>query len=466
MSDRDTIFISHANPADNDFTAWLGGRLAAMGYRTWADFERAPGGTKHWQKIQSAIRQNAAKVLVVMSRAACDAEGVENEIMIAKGVEKEEGLERFIVPIKIGDLLASEVHPQLNNRIYISFQRNWGDGLRQLLDEFRDEGVPTPSYTEESVQLFSTILKNGADTLTDREESAFASWLPVRGLPNLCVYEFGSTVGKPAERLADSGIPAYTFGDYVLSFAKPSAFPSHLDIEARPLQSMEVDATAWLDDGSPQTKMTRGDRRRAFNGLMNSVWSTAMSQRGFVARQVAHDWAYFLPSDGGANITQRYSDPLCRATGPVTLVGYSKKWQRHWHAAISARSELDPWPHYALRLHVVFTVDGCEAEEDPKRAMRLRRRFCKSFWNDRWRRILYALLTRISTDGESLDFPTGPGTVLPVGFPAKFVVPYGIGSDPLGNAVVSDEVTDDEVGDVRDVTNGAIDDEEEKIGDG
>ena len=34
---RDAIFISHANPEDNDFTVWLGARLTAAGYEVWAD---------------------------------------------------------------------------------------------------------------------------------------------------------------------------------------------------------------------------------------------------------------------------------------------------------------------------------------------------------------------------------------------------------------------------------------------
>ena len=29
---RDAIFISHANPEDNEFTVWLGARLTAAGY--------------------------------------------------------------------------------------------------------------------------------------------------------------------------------------------------------------------------------------------------------------------------------------------------------------------------------------------------------------------------------------------------------------------------------------------------
>ena len=41
---RDSIFISHANPEDNEFTVWLGARLTATGYEVWADVLRLRGG--------------------------------------------------------------------------------------------------------------------------------------------------------------------------------------------------------------------------------------------------------------------------------------------------------------------------------------------------------------------------------------------------------------------------------------
>ena len=45
MTSRDTIFISHATPDDNDFVRWLGTRLIGHGYRVWADLFELKGGT-------------------------------------------------------------------------------------------------------------------------------------------------------------------------------------------------------------------------------------------------------------------------------------------------------------------------------------------------------------------------------------------------------------------------------------
>jgi hypothetical protein len=37
MLARDKIFISHATPADNDFTKWLALKLIGLGYSVWCD---------------------------------------------------------------------------------------------------------------------------------------------------------------------------------------------------------------------------------------------------------------------------------------------------------------------------------------------------------------------------------------------------------------------------------------------
>ena len=52
---RDAIFISHANPEDNEFTVWLGARLTAAGHEVWADVLRLRGG-QDWQRLLEDAR--------------------------------------------------------------------------------------------------------------------------------------------------------------------------------------------------------------------------------------------------------------------------------------------------------------------------------------------------------------------------------------------------------------------------
>ena len=51
LQERRLVFISHANPEDNEFTSWLGTRLTAAGYEVWADVFRLIAGEVFWRDI-------------------------------------------------------------------------------------------------------------------------------------------------------------------------------------------------------------------------------------------------------------------------------------------------------------------------------------------------------------------------------------------------------------------------------
>ncbi len=53
---RDTLFVSHASPEDNEFSRWLALRLAAEGYRVWSDITELLGGERFWDRAEEAIR--------------------------------------------------------------------------------------------------------------------------------------------------------------------------------------------------------------------------------------------------------------------------------------------------------------------------------------------------------------------------------------------------------------------------
>lgn len=40
---RDVLFVSHANPEDNDFAQWLTLKLVSLGYHAWSDVTKLLG---------------------------------------------------------------------------------------------------------------------------------------------------------------------------------------------------------------------------------------------------------------------------------------------------------------------------------------------------------------------------------------------------------------------------------------
>lgn len=446
---RNLIFISHANPADNDFTTWLGSRLSAMGYRVWADLKDLKGGSKHWEEIERKIRDEAIKVLVVTTRASRAAEGVDNEINIAKGIEKELALKDFIIQLKIDDLPYTQLPPALNNRLAISFKDDWGDGLCKLAKQLNEEGVRKANPGPTSIQLFSTILQEKSDEIVNVKEPAFASWLPIHLPEQLHVYTFPSAAKVMEEKLLSAGMPAYSFSNTLISFAIPDAVSYGVGESVNHLRHAGTATKTWLDERSLEGfSIQRKDRRRAFNGLLNAAWEIALRNFGFVGYQLARERAYFLPAKDKQPVKQPYVDPMGRKTRPVKLVGESQKYSSLWHAAISARASLSPIPLYSIRLHVAFTDDGITPIADGDKAFRLRKSFCKSFWNDRWRRILFALFSRLADGGSEIVIGTGGDESIKVGFPLTFEMPYSIASDLAVQVDESEE--DDGIGMVGD----------------
>jgi hypothetical protein len=107
MENRQTIFISHATPEDNDFAIWIASRLQAMGFETWVDKKALVGGEKFWQEIDQTIRHRAIKFLLIYSTNICIKnepgnlrDGIYKEYSLAESISKQEKIDDFIILIR------------------------------------------------------------------------------------------------------------------------------------------------------------------------------------------------------------------------------------------------------------------------------------------------------------------------------------------------------------------------------
>src|SRR5579871_263435 len=101
---RTIIFVSHANPQDNEFALWLTLQLANAGYAVWCDLTKLLGGEKFWEDIQATIRQSTVKFVFVLSRDANEKRGTLDELDAAIGTEKRTKAKDFIITAKLDDL--------------------------------------------------------------------------------------------------------------------------------------------------------------------------------------------------------------------------------------------------------------------------------------------------------------------------------------------------------------------------
>src|SRR5438132_173292 len=107
------VFVSHANPENNEFARWISLRLAAEGYGVWCDLTQLLGGESFWTDIEEAIRQGTAKFLYVLSKPSNAKAGPLKELQVAQNVARDQGLVDFVLPVLVDDLPHREVNIRL-----------------------------------------------------------------------------------------------------------------------------------------------------------------------------------------------------------------------------------------------------------------------------------------------------------------------------------------------------------------
>ena len=119
---RQALFISHANPEDNEFTIWLGSRLSGAGYEVWADVFKVRGGEDWARILEDSLRERACKVLMVGTPWGVKKQGVRNEIQIASEVAKKINDREFIIPLRLQHY---DSPFQIVQAQYIDFLNGW-----------------------------------------------------------------------------------------------------------------------------------------------------------------------------------------------------------------------------------------------------------------------------------------------------------------------------------------------------
>ena len=71
--------------------------------------------------------------------------------------------------------------------------------------------------------------------------------------------------------------------------------------------------------------------------------------------------------------------------------------------------------HLELRAHIIFTGADGDPVSSTLRMHQLRRSFCRSWWNDRWRGFMRAYLAFIANGTDAIILPVGDGRAISVG---------------------------------------------------
>lgn len=397
---RDLLVVWH-DLADGAFARWLTLKLTCLGYRTWCSATPALLDDPFTHESPQIVREQAAKLLLVLSRTSSERDPLLTAPRIACGIRQ------LATGAPIALCLDEEIardwlsHPTNAeaNAAAIDFSDGWADGLRHLVTRLQQESFPTHAQLgPDTVRRWwdETSRRHAAASATDGRHSS--NWFPLH-LPETVYLH---TLAGPVETMPVLPFPAVA-GHTLTTFAPASDLAPVLRMP-RIRTTRAVPTSRFLSSGRPQ-------ERRAHRGmvaaLVNDAWRRAVAAR--------------LPTcvtPSGAQAV--YFDRTCRPPAGSGRIGSTRHIQRgligatyeasgwrHWHFGVSAHAAMHPLPIVMLRSHVLFSDDGAQLWTSPSKVQRARLPHCERWSNEDWRDRLLAAMSWLSNGEPILMLPLG-----------------------------------------------------------
>lgn len=404
---RNVIFISHANPSNNEFAIWISQQLTLCGYSVWCDVQDLAAGDRFWDEIEECIRKKAAKFIVIVSREAQAAAGVLDEIDLAVRVERSQNLRRFVLPIRLDDIPFSEIRANLGRKNFVDFSENWAAGLRAIVNTLERDNVPRSESRDPTIAGY---LKHGTKKgpqLVEKQEVLTTNWLPIAKLPPFVyLYEVNAPIDR-INQIADRlGVPFFRHLRLVGLFCNTDSLEHKPNAGDLTLQYKVPIGDFLSGKTSNGPSILRQTANNACVSMLRQAWNKEMDSRGLLSFALAsNSLAWYFPIDLLDRNTVAFSDSEGKRRRKV-VVNWSNRRKVYWHLAVEARPVLGPRPRLVLRLHVIFTVDGRTPLVSTDRMHALRRRFCRSWWNDRWRDLLVAFVAWLNSGPQGCSLGT------------------------------------------------------------
>jgi hypothetical protein len=291
---RDLVFISHANPEDNEFTKWLGLQLTREGYRIWSDITKLIGGERFWSDIEEAIRRYTIKFLFVLSEVSNTKQGTLDELSLAKSVAKDKNISDFIIPLLVDDLPIGKRNIRLQQLNVIDFTQGWAQGLVRVLEKLDKDGVPknVHRFNPSVVASWWKLHFDGIEILRRTPEQYLSNWFRIRDLPET-IQVHSLEPDQPSFTRGEENLPfpAYPIRRCVVSFASAEDL-GLADAQTTPIPISGLDRTI------KDIPINAREGRNALTYLLRVAWLSHVKSASFPCYEMANErqCAYLLMS--------------------------------------------------------------------------------------------------------------------------------------------------------------------------
>lgn len=459
MTARDVIFVSHASGPDNTFATWISARLAMAGYKVWCDQEKLLGGEDFWKDIETELRANVVKFVLVISKNMRDSngstrDGVAKEIAVADALKKKLGDPYYIIPAVIDDTPFDEFGIEFIRLNGVDFKTNWATGLAQLIKVLERDSVPhSADLANPTLQEWRNIHKSLGRALAKTDEVLQSNWLSIEKMPeNLNFYEVVRPVSLPEMRSIASAcsIPCANHGRLLATFATFDELQTALG-DTVPVKPRGVLLLADFLAGKTGDILgiAPSDARNKVSSMVRQAWDESMRSRGLTQYEMANQkLAWWFPSKLVEDDTLRYSDlngksrrrAVMGVRGKKELGDGSTSPRYYWHLGFTSVPLISDASRLILRPRVIISEDGSTPLENKTKLNSVRRKVTGLWFNDKWRGLVMGFCTWLA-NGEgviTLKIGTTAEIVLSAK-PAEFEIDTGITTDPSSNIPSDDD---------------------------
>jgi hypothetical protein len=448
---QDHLFLSHANPEDNEFARWLALQLAREGYPVWCDLTKLLGGEDFWRDIEKVVRQRTVKFLFVLSKSSNQKIGPLQELQVAINVMRETNVNDYIIPLVIDDMPHQDFNIQLARINAIPFNKSWSAGLKALLHNLEQNGVEkNPNFSPDTVSAWWRNEFSTDEGLSDVPEDYLSNWFPIRELPEAIYFHYlhRSQIGK-LEVTDDNELPypAYQYGPHLVSFADAGSLEGHLGLFMSISETVCVNVDEFLK-GNIKSREIFIDRRQAqivILYILRVAWQKMMTGRGFSSYALSDRTSVYYFKKGFSEADKISFKKEKRRGTYRKMVGHSETKQRFWHFGIRAKPILYPLLAYVVKSHVLFSDDGQIIWEDKNRLHKARRSQCRNWWNSDWRDRLLAAMSWLAGDNGRIEMNLGSDISIHMDtLPTTFTSPVSYIDPQIVSNIVIDEDNEEE----------------------
>ena len=402
---RTQLFLNHATPEDNQFTQWLAAKLSYAGYDVWCDFHRLRGGQDFWDEIEDVIRNRTFRFLALTSKVSQNKAGVQKEVGLATVIESK--IPDFIIPIRVDDVPFDQLKISVVRKNIIDFHGNWQKGLNALLLTLRDANTPTQGAPTPLSWLIPDELQKVR--LEVRPEVLESNWYPIQAIPTvLNTIKLVGGVEKVEQTHENMQLPWFQHVDQICSFASSSELYETFSKQVKVKRGSQLLISSIYDgDSTTFGKMAADALDRMFLNLTRQCWEIRMETMGLIPFESAFgEQIWFLPNDLVTGNKVTYADASGKRRRK-NLVGHSTKRNVYWHYGVSCHPQFTPIPRFEFRSHVIFTQDGETPLYSADPMHKLRRGFCRNWWNDQFRTLLKAYVSFVSNESSQIILNAG-----------------------------------------------------------